>query len=416
MYDLCIIGGGAAGMSCAIAAGRNGKKILLIDKNNKLGKKLYATGNGKCNLTNTFFDSKLHYNSNSTEIYENFVTKALDNAYNENLPNNQLIDFINSIGINTMDNDNYIYPSSAQASSVVWAMIDAMRDIGVEIRSNTEVLSIEGKHPAFIIKCENEAFKAAQVVLANGGAAYKSLGGTDSGYKLAKTLGHKIINTRPSLCGMYVNEDINQLAGVRANAKISLVYPDKKVSATSYGELQFSNHGLSGICIFELSSKVGHQIHNNKINPKLNISLLDYPEKNSYNALIKAIESNKSNNRTVIGLLNGFVNDKLANYVCSIHNIDGKQLVKDTPRNTLTDLANTLNSMEFTVTKLYDMEQAQVTAGGVDIREINPSNMESKLEKGVYIVGELLDIDGICGGYNLTFAMLTGYKAGKSII
>lgn len=415
MYDLCIIGGGAAGMSCAIAAGRNGKKVLIIDKNNKLGKKLYATGNGKCNLTNTLFNSKSHYNSSSTDSYDNFIDNALANAYNDNSPNNQLIDFINSIGINIIDDDNYIYPSSAQASSVVWAMIDALKELGVEIRSNTEVLSIEGKYPSYTIKCENEAFTAVQITLANGGLAYKSLGGTNSGYKLAKKLGHNIINTRPSLCGMYVKEDINQLAGVRANAKISLISSDNTIQAKSYGELQFSKEGLSGICIFELSSKVGHLLSKN-INPKLNISLLDYPSKDSYNRLMNDIDLNRLKNRSVIGLLNGYVNDKIANYVCTLHNIDGKQFVNNIPNNKLKSLAKSLNSMEFTIDKLYDIEQAQVTAGGVDIKEINPSNMESKLAKGVYIVGELLDIDGICGGYNLTFAMLTGYKAGKSIV
>ncbi len=415
MYDLCIIGGGAAGMSCAIAAGRNGKKVLLIDKNNKLGKKLYATGNGKCNLTNTCFDSKLHYNSSSSDNYENFINQALENAYNISLPYNQLIDFTNSIGINSIDDNNYIYPSSAQASSVVWAMIDALNELKVEIRLNTEVLSIEGKYPSFTIKCENEAFKAAQIALANGGLAYKSLGGTDSGYKLANEFGHKIIKPRPSLCGIYVKEDTNQLAGVRANAKISLLSSNDKTIATSYGELQFSKQGLSGICIFELSSKIGKLLTKNN-NPKLIISFLDYPKENSYNLLIKDIESNNLKNRTILGLLNGYVNDKIAIYVCSLHNIDCKQLAKDTSIIKLKSMANTLSSMEFSIHDLYDMEQAQVTAGGVDINDINPFNMESKITKGVYIVGELLDIDGICGGYNLTFAMLTGYKAGKSIV
>ncbi len=414
MYDLCIIGGGAAGMSCAIAAGRNGKKILIIEKNSKLGKKLYATGNGKCNLTNTVFAINKHYNS-SCENYEAFISDALKNSYNDKAPNHQLLDFVKSIGVNTIDDNNYIYPRSAQASSVVWALIDELKKYDIEIRPNMEVLSIEGKSPSFTIKCDKEAFNAAQIVLANGGLAYKALGGTDSGYKLSKKLGHNIIKPRPSLCGIFVSEDISMLAGVRANANISLISSEAKTISCSQGELQFSKEGLSGICIFQLSSKVGHLLHNNNT-PRLRISLLDYPNTNTYNELIATINSKNQNNRTIIGLLNGFINDKLANYICEKLKINGKQLVKDTSINTLINLADNLKALDFTITDLYNMEQAQVTAGGVDINEINPYNMESKHKKGVYIVGELLDIDGICGGYNLTFAMLTGYKAGKSII
>ncbi len=409
MYDLCVIGGGAAGISCAISAGRLGLKVLLVEKNNKLGKKLYATGNGKCNLTNTNFDSAKHYNSNNSQ-YVAFLDTALHKSYNHQRPTKQLIDFMDSIGISTVCDNNYIYPSSAQASSVVWAMIDELKAYNIDICLNTEIISIEGKYPSYEIKSKNEAFKASQIVLACGGAAYKSLGGTYLGYKLAKSTGHNITDIMPCLCGFKVADDLQDLAGVRANSSISLFNKHKFISKST-GELQITNQGLSGICIFELSSKAG-KILNSGQKPKLKVSLLD---ETIYEQLKYRINTKSFGERTVIGLLNGYINDKLATYTCKLNNIDGKTKAKDISKEKLLMLADTLINLEFNITDLYDLEQAQLTAGGVDISQINPETMESTIVEGMYIVGELLDIDGICGGYNLTFAMLSGYKAGKSV-
>lgn len=413
MYNLCVIGGGASGISCAITASRLGLKVLLIDKNNKLGKKLYATGNGRCNLTNNCVDVSNHYFSNDNN-YSIFLTKALDNAYNTKNPNHQIIYFMDSMGISTFDDNNYIYPTSAQASSVVWAMLDELKANNVEILSNTEILSIEGKYPQFKIKAENKAFTASQVVLSCGGAAYKSLGGTKAGYKLARSMGHSITKIRPSLCGLCVQEDVSDIAGVRANAHISLLDNNGKLVRESYGELQLTKQGLSGICIFEISSPTGKLLESNK-SPKVRVSFLNTQACDTYEKLISRINNGDIGERTVIGLLNGYVNDKLAQYVCKLKNVDGKKMAKELKKEQLISLVNKLQNMEFNITELYDMEQAQVTSGGVNISEINPDTMESKLTQGLYIVGELLDIDGICGGYNLTFAMLTGIKAGKSV-
>ncbi len=413
MYDLCIIGGGAAGLSCAITAGRLGLKTLLIDKNNKLGKKLYATGNGRCNLTNMNFDSKVHFNSSAT-AYNYFIDSALSNSYSKNTPNQQIIEFMSSLGINTMEDNGYVYPSSAQASSVVWAMLDAIKSYDINVVQNEEVLSISGKYPEFTIKCKNEAFNAARIVLANGGAAYKSLGGSTSGYQIAKSLGHSVISHRPSLCGICVKECLDAVAGVRANAQIKLLDNNGTMVQTSKGELQITKQGVSGICIFELSSKAGRLLEEG-INPILDISFIHSEDNKKYNQILKSIDNISDCNRTTIGFLNGYVNDKLAAYICDTNNISGKSMVSELNKTQLTNLVESLNSLKLHITSLYDMEQAQVTAGGVNINEINPKTMESLKVPGLYITGELLDIDGICGGYNLTFAILTGIKAGKSI-
>lgn len=412
MYDLCVVGGGAAGISCAIAAGRLGLKVLLVDKNNKLGKKLYATGNGRCNLTNSQFDIIKHFNSSDNNYYA-FVNDALDNAYNSKIPNQQIIDYMDSIGIRTTNENNYIYPNSAQASSVVWAMVDELKLYNIEILLNTEIINIAGKYPSFIIKSQNKAYKASQVVLSCGGAAYKSLGGTTSGYNLAKNIGHNIIPIRPCLCGLEVKEDVSEIAGVRAKVHIKLTDTNNNSFGESSGELQLTKQGLSGICIFEISSQVGILL-NKGITPIVNVSFFNNTD-NLYKLLIEKVEHNNIGNRTVVGWLNGYVNDKIAQYVCKKHNIDNKQISSQLLKTILLNIINDLNNMTFTVTNLYDMEQAQLTAGGIEISDINPKTMESNITEGLYIVGELLDIDGICGGYNLTFAMLTGLKAGKSV-
>jgi len=413
MYDLCIVGGGAAGLSCAIAAGKLGHKILLIDKNNKLGKKLYATGNGRCNLTNMNFDTEIHFNS-SNSSYKSFLDMALKNAYSSNEPYYQIIEFMSSLGILTMEDDGYVYPSSAQASSVVWAMLDAIKLYDVDLLQNEEVLSITGEYSNFSIKCKNETFKASKIVLANGGAAYKSLGGTTSGYDIAKKLGLDVYPYRPSLCGMCVNEDLNSIAGVRSHASIKLLDDKGNVLQASKGELQFTKQGVSGICIFELASKAGKMLEEG-INPVLDISFVHSENNIIFNELIKKIDKIRNSNRSVVGFLNGVINDKLAGYICDINNISGKTKVSELSIIKLTEIINKLYSFKLKVSSLYDMEQAQVTAGGVNIMEVNPVTMESYNIPGLYIVGELLDIDGICGGYNLTFAILTGFKAGKSI-
>lgn len=414
MYDICIIGGGAAGLSCAITAGRLGLKVLLVEKNNKLGKKLYATGNGRCNITNYNFNIANNYNS-SYDYYESFLYKAFNNAYNSKEANIQILDFFESLGVYTVNDNNYIYPQSNQASSVVWSMIDEVNNYNIKILLNEEIISIAGKYPHFIIKSANQAYTASQVVLANGGEAYKSLGGTDSGYNLAKSNGHSVTNIMPCLCGLITEEDTMDIAGVRSKATIKLFNSSGNFIATSCGELQFTQQGLSGICIFELSSKIGKLLAAGE-RPELSISLLDTIEApHTYDSIISRIKNKLIGNRSLIGLLNGYVNDKIANYVCKINNINGKTKAIDIDKQQLIDIVSNLNNIRYHVKGLNNMDQAQVTAGGVNLDEIDPNTMESKYVDGLYIVGELLDIDGICGGYNLTFAILSGIKAGKSI-
>lgn len=402
MYDLCIIGGGASGMSAAIAAAQNGLKVIILEKNKKLGKKLYATGNGKCNVTNSIMDFNMKYNSNSAH-YTEFLDKCLGVT-----PYEQIKEYLKSLGVLTYDVNGYTYPKSAQASSVVWAMHDRLNEYGVEIAFKQEISEIVSKATHFIIKCENRQITASQLVLACGGRSYPALGGSTSGYEYAKSFGHTIVSVRPSLCGLITKTDLTDIAGVRVSAEAHLTDETGSIIASEAGELQINSYGLSGIMIFNLSAKVGALLENGR-QAYITLNLIPHLSDEDIQTIY-----NVSASRTVTGFLNGMVNDKLATYIIGSCGLDTKCQLKDIGKNAADKLISKLRAFSLEITGLNDYDSAQVCAGGVNIEEIYPDTMMSKKIPGLYITGELLDIDGLCGGYNLTFAILSGIRAGKS--
>jgi len=403
MYDVCIIGGGASGMSTAIAAAKRGLRVIIIDRNNKLGKKLYATGNGKCNITNKNMDYKTKYHSMSDD-YVDFLNESIGMT-----PYEDIIDFYNSLGVYTYANGDYVYPNSLQASSVVWAMLDKLNELNIKIVFKEEIVSICKVDKGFVIKSQNDEIRATQVVLACGSRSYEKLGGTVEGYKLARNFGHSIVKVRPALCGMHTSENIKALSGVRVRATATVINNEDNVSLSESGELQFTDYGISGILIFNLSSVVGRYLNNDKT-VKVRVNLIpDVLEENILSMYKHA------DNRTVLGFLNGFVNDKIASFFITKHDINPKYNVKDVDINKIIDIFQNMSSCEFDIKELCDFDNAQICAGGVNIEEINPKNMMSNKVENLYLVGEMLDIDGVCGGYNITFAVLSGLKAGNNL-
>lgn len=422
MYDLCVIGGGMSGMTTAITAARAGKKVVIFDKNKKLGKKLYATGNGRCNLTNMNIDIGRDFNSSYVK-YEEFLNKA----FGDKLSSGEVIDFFNSIGVPTVHIDNtYVYPASMQASTVVWALIDALQRYGVDIVLDTEINEInynkDSLDSVFEVCYDNKKVYSKKLVLANGSKAYMTLGGSSIGYALAKSFGHSIIPLRPALCGLVTEEDLSHISGVRAKAKAALFKDEcDKPIATEVGEVQVTDYGLSGIMMFNLSSKVGTLLEA-KEKPIVGVNFLACIEEQNNLSQINVSDNetlrniyNTSKDRTVLGFLNSLVNDKLASYVCDLQGIDKKAKVSDLSEDEVNRLILGLGDFKVHIRGTKDFENGQVCAGGVDISEINPIDFSSKICSGLYIVGELLDIDGLCGGYNLTFAVLSGIAAGKAI-
>lgn len=402
MYDLCIIGGGASGMSAAIAAAQRGLKVIILEKNKKLGKKLYATGNGKCNVSNSIMDFNLKYNS-SSKHYTEFLEKCLGIT-----PYEQVKEYLESLGVLTYDVNGYCYPKASQASSVVWAMQDRLKEYSVVTALMQEISGILSKDGSFIIKCKDGQITASQIVLACGGRSYPSLGGSTDGYKFAKSFGHTIVPIRPSLCGLITEYALTDIAGVRVSAEASLNDENGTVIAAETGELQINSYGLSGIMIFNLSAKAGAMLDSGrKVYVTVNLipGIADCDIKKIYVSSL---------GRTVTGFLNGLVNDKLASYFINRYRLDRKALLRDIDKGTAAKLISELRAFKLEVTGLNDYDSAQVCAGGVDIEEIYPDTMMSRKVPGLYITGELLDIDGLCGGYNLTFAILSGIRAGMS--
>lgn len=404
MYEVCIVGGGVAGLSAAIRLAEVCTDVILIEKNTKLGKKIYATGNGKCNITNTNMELSIRYNS-SYDRYETFIRTVMGDT-----PCDSVRAFMNSIGIATVDKGGYIYPYSLQASAVAWAMIDKVKKSNINIKTGIECLEINKNDNGFELVTDAGVFLAKKVIIACGGKSYPSLGGSEKGYKLAAALGDNIIPVRPALCGVITDNIPKELSGVRLPAVASLYNEEGIMLAAEKGELQITDYGLSGIMIFNLSSLAGCELMKNK---KTCISLnfiFDLSDKN-----LRVIYEN-SLERTITGFLNGFLNDKLATYILKRLNIDGKTMVSEIDNKDMDNIIKLLSDLRFEIKDIKSFEQAQVCAGGVDLSDINPDKCESKNTDKLYYAGEIMDVDGVCGGYNITYAILSGIKAGEACI
>ena len=415
MYDVCIIGGGASGMACAIAAAGMGLKCIIIEKEAKLGRKIYASGNGRCNITNHNFDRAYskYYNSSFSD-YEGFLKRL----FIKSSPDKEITDFLFSLGMPTYDIGSYVYPYSLQASSLMWTLTDKIKELKIDALHKTCVEKIDYIDEAYVIKTKkNDIIHASNVVLACGGAGYESLGGSKKGYELAKALDINCTDIRPSLCGLITKDDISILSGVRIRARAFLYDDSKKNNAfkTMYaceeGELQFTDYGISGIMIFNLSGKAGSLISSQK-RAYISLDLLpDIKDEIIFDVF------KKSNYRRPKAVLNNFLNDKLAGYIVDNIEKDIKASCNDIKYDEqyVKKITEALHSFNIEIKALKDFDNAQVTAGGICLDIINPKDMSITNKNGLYAVGELTDIDGICGGYNLTYAFISGIRAGKGI-
>lgn len=402
-YDVCVVGGGAAGMSAAIAAAQQGKKVCILDKNKKLGKKLYATGNGRCNLANA--DTKRsHYHSvsfcDNSDTWEQFLAHCMGTDSNASL-----FSFLHTIGIYERECSGYYYPSSLQASSVVWAFLDALHALSVTIMETACVTAIKKTEQGYCLyrADHTDPIEAGSVILTCGGRTYTSLGGGTEGYEILKNLDIPVSRLRPSLCGVYTKEETEEIKGVRVLCSARI---DGKKDTKQQGELQITEYGLSGIMMFNLSSEIGRLLAKNE-KPLIVFNFLEQIDRETF-------VHPQEIRRTLLGYLNSFLPDKLASYVIKACGLQPKQGLETITNRQLTKLYDTCRRFEFHAVKLKDFESAQVTAGGICLEAVNPDTMELFYHPGMYAAGEILDIHGDCGGYNLTFAILTGLRAGSA--
>lgn len=401
--DVAIIGAGAAGLMAAITCARKNKKVILIESSDKLGKKILVTGNGKCNMTNLVLDSSCYHSSSQVNITD------IINLFG----NKDIIGFFEEIGLLTRERDGYVYPYNESAQSVADALIRKVYDLEVNVWTGTIIKNIEKSDKKFIVSSVGkEDIVCNSVIIATGSNAGLTKLNDPSGYTYAKNFGHNLITFIPSLCPVICkNTDFKEFQGVRSKCKVTLFEKDRIVKE-EYGEIQFTDYGLSGIPIFQLSADAGELLRMKKV-PVISVDLV--PEMD-VNRLTKYIESIVSSNKreNIYNLISGIVNRKLSNFVLKNAGIEASAKFAKLGEDAYTKIAKTLKCLNFTVTDTKAMKDAQVCRGGVDLNEINPLTMESKLIKNLFFAGEIVDVDGKCGGYNLTWAFSTGHTSGEN--
>lgn len=377
---IIIIGSGASGLAAGISLLRCGYDVTILERNNISGKKLLLTGAGRCNFFNSD-QNIVHYHSSDKAILAKIITS--DNIH-------LVEDFIASLGIVPKVKDGYYYPFANQAYNMKELLERTYLDLGGKIKYNYLVEKIEKKNSLFLI---NDTISCDKLILATGSKAYKMTGSDGIGYQLAKKFNHHIVKVLPSLTSLITREKIN-LKGVRVDAKVTL-YEDGVKVREELGQVQFTDYGLSGICIFNLSYYAVKGLNKNK-KEVITIDLMPFMDKVSFK------------NKKVYDLLLGFLPNKMIDYILKTLDISKDVYYEDLSNDKKQELTKILKEMEFNITSYKEFDFSQVCSGGVSLREINPLTMESIFVKNLYIVGELLDVNGDCGGYNLTFAFLSG--------
>ena len=400
MKQVVIIGGGASGLTAAITAARNGKDVTIIEKNNKCGKKLLITGNGKCNFWNQ--DQNInHYHSSTPDILKNFITKERQNT---------VLNFFDSLGLVPKIKNGYYYPFSNQASSIQNILLQECQKLNIQIINDVNAKEII-KKDCFIINPNKENIKAKNIILATGSKAAPKTGSDGSGYDLAKKLGHSIIHPLPSLVQLKGNETyFKNWSGIRCDV-IANLYIDNTFAKKELGEIQLTDYGVSGICIFNLSSKAAIALNNHQ---KVTLKINFMPFTQNPKQYLKTLNQN-AYKKTISELLEGFLHYKLIDIILKKANIKRNIPLNTLSENELNNLIKTLTEFELKINMTHTLDHAQVCSGGVPLTEINSQTLESLKTKNLYFTGEIIDIDGDCGGYNLGWAWMSGIIAGKNV-
>lgn len=402
MSEIVVIGGGASGLVSAIFAARGNNQVTILEHKDKIAKKILATGNGKCNYTN--LNQKPEFYRGNDDSFAKKVLSGFDV--------NHTLKFFKELGIYPKEKNGYIYPNSEQASSVADVLGLELRRLRVRIYLNVDVQGIKKRNNKYCIFTNQDEYYADQVIIAAGGCASPNLGSDGSGYKLAKALGHKIIKPLPALIQLRSDAGyFKTLAGVRTEAKVRL-YINGEFREEERGELLLAAYGVSGIPILQLSRYASRALDEKK---KVHI-IIDYlPAMKSDEILYLLLERMKRYpERTMEEILLGLLNNKLAYIGLKEAGFDPAAVCRSTGKNKLNTLVKQLKEWKVIITDTNSFEQAQVTAGGIDTKELNSKTLESNLSKGIYFAGEIIDIDGTCGGYNLQWAWSTGAIAGRN--
>ena len=388
-----IIGGGASGLVAAIYASNN-SDVTIIEKNNTLGKKILITGNGKCNYWNDYQDISNYY-SNNIDILKKILSE--DNK-------EDIKELFNKIGLVPKIKNGYYYPYSNQAVTVQTALIKEVENKNIKVLLDTTVLDVSYNNE-FIVKTNKGEFKADKVIVATGSYACPKTGSDGFGYEIAKKYNHTIIKPVPSLVQLKAKGNFfKEWAGIRADVEVSYE------GFSEIGEIQLTDYGVSGVCVYNLSSMISRDLL--VTTPILKINFIPFIK--TSDELLKYMDDrNKTvKNRNISELLDGLLNYKLVNLLLKLSNIDRFDYWNNISINKKNILMDNIINFTLEITDTTGFDKAQTCSGGIPLSEINPYTMESLKKKGLFFTGELLDADGKCGGYNLEFAFITGMLGG----
>lgn len=391
--NIIVIGAGASGLVASIIAREKGNNVMLLEKENKVGRKLLMTGNGHCNMAHTNIEAEDYYDDISEN--DNFINDVL-NAFSFEA----FTDFFKRIGVIIKNENGYIYPASMQATTVVNALRNHAESIGIKIKTNNEVQNIEFRDSIYFVDC-GYVYECEKLIVASGGLSYTNIDSPKNILASLEKLGLEVREPEPALTALLSDSKITKASGVRVNAKIKLFDKDKEV-ISEYGQIQITDYGISGIPVFNISrfAKTGNEVHIDFVNDTEKEDLI-----NDLNLLLS------TNNFNIYNLLCGLLNDKLAAII--VDEI-GAEKDDDVSLDILERAVSLMKDYVVVISGKRDFDFAQVTKGGVSTTCINPKTMQAVGYNNLYLCGEIIDIDSKCGGYNLYFAWATGFIAGNN--
>ena len=409
---IAVVGGGAAGMMAAIQSARIGAQVTIYERNDRVGRKILSTGNGKCNFSNELMGGDYYYGSGRALvdiIYKRFGVKETK-------------DFFESLGMRIKDRKGYLYPASEQASTVLDVLRYELERLQVRVHTEQKVTNIVRWQDTLLVETtEHKKDRYSAVILACGGKAAPKTGSDGAGFILAERLGHCIVPTVPALTALRCKEDFfKRVAGVRCDAKLTLQI-DGRAVRSERGELQWTDYGISGIPVFQLSRDAAYALRDGR-NVTMKISLLPDIEQdttNGENANRTEYETfwadrwTRQNSQVMEQFVTGIVNKKIGMLFLKLSGIKETETAGHVSQPCRKKLEELFRSFTVTVKATNSFDQAQVCAGGVNCLDVS-EELESRLIPGLFFAGEILDIDGICGGYNLQWAWSSGSIAGRA--
>jgi len=399
-----VIGGGPAGIIASGMAASKGHIVTLIERNERLGKKLFITGKGRCNITNSlpiedFFDNVI---TNKEFLYSSFY------SFN----NEDILQLLSKYGLETkIERGNRVFPKSDKSSDVIKAFESFLLKNNVDIHLNTRALKIDRKSEKFIVHTNIGQFEFDKLIIATGGKSYPATGSTGDGYVFAKSFGHNIKELKPSLVPIEINEPwVKDLMGLSLkNVKLS-AFNNKRLVFEDFGEMIFTHYGISGPIVLSMSNYL-NKFDNRDIRIFLDLKpALDFDKLN--NRILRDFD--KYINKQINNSLDNLLPQRLIPWIIKCANIDPEKKVNQISKEERMNLINSIKKFSMKFDKFRPIEEAIVTSGGISTKEIDPSTMESKKIKNLYFAGELIDVDALTGGFNLQVAYSTGYLAGMN--